>query len=356
MTILPYFIKIILISYKFIVLYSYDGDISNIAPDPRLLCHREWPVTSGTWKNEPPYWQIPNCPNRIFSDNSTQKCLSGRTVYAIGNSVGRQAAFGILELLGGAEIKRENQRDMCPKHETTWGDSCHNEFSGVKIRYLFMQFMDGFNYSDRGGFPYFIYDKSLTNTSNSVDNSSNWVTGRLPSSLRTSSKPGLSPDEYNSYWVDDNCILHKTRECLRSFFNESTENDILIFTLGMSYAVEDHDLFYQKLEKSESRIGVNTEAWLRASAINFKSHISATFKGQVFHVTLAQLNPNGNVASMTPLMFNTNKVLWDVWGSISSEVKPWYHIDQWAINKDRYHLYNDHVRFLFLDLSVLCSR
>ena len=91
----------------------------------------------------------------------------------MGNSIGRQALYGILEMLGGASVKREDQRDMCPKHETTWDDSCHNEFAGVKLRYLFMQYMNGFNYNKgvahrkdlSGGFPYFDLNKIKTELS-----------------------------------------------------------------------------------------------------------------------------------------------------------------------------------------------
>jgi hypothetical protein len=95
----------------------------------------------------------------------------------MGNSVGRQNAFGMVELLGGASVKRENQRDKCPKHETTWDDSCHQDFAGVKIKYLFIQYMDGFNYTDRHGAPFW---KQRVNKTIGGLNTSTWTTGRLP--------------------------------------------------------------------------------------------------------------------------------------------------------------------------------
>lgn len=97
------------------------------------------------------FW-IPGCKSnntRIFDRNATETCIKGRTIYAIGNSVGRQALFGVLEMLGGETVKRENQKDLCEKHETFLGDSCHNEWAGVKLKYLFLQFMDGYNYSGK---------------------------------------------------------------------------------------------------------------------------------------------------------------------------------------------------------------
>ncbi len=137
--------------YLFIVLIQvilcWNGYYSFRADD----CHRLFPSAGGTWLDLPPYW-FPNCrqnDTRVFDQRETAKCLKGRTVYAMGNSVGRQALFGILEMLGGATVKRENQRDLCEKHETYWGDSCHNDYAGVKLKYLFLQYIDGFNYSGK---------------------------------------------------------------------------------------------------------------------------------------------------------------------------------------------------------------
>jgi len=305
--------------------------------DAARWCHRDWPA-QGRWTLEPPYWETVGCPNQPFGKEATIKCLQGRTLYFIGNSVGRQGAFGIVEMLGGAGVKRENQRDACPKHETTWDDSCHREFAGVKIRYLFLQFMDGFDYTSRNGFPYYRW-RDATNV---------WQTGRLPVGLNVSGHTvrghGLTPAEYadgQEYWIDDNCILHNTRDCFGRFFNGSTANDVLVFTLGMSYplqsAVDEADAAFRN-------VSVDTRAWLLASAASFRAHVAATFKGQVFRTTLAQLSPLGRVKHMTPLMHNTNKALWSLWAP-GSEPAPWYSIDQWAINSGREHLYQDHVHF-----------
>lgn len=150
---------------------------ADVGNTPERWCHRELPVTGGVFKYEPPYWQYPGCPNQPFDTNTATECMKGRTLYVMGNSVGRQNAFGLVELLGGGAVKRENQRDMCPKHETTWDDSCHQEFGGVKIRYLFIQFMDGFNYTDRGGAPFWRQRVNVTKSDGTI--SSEWMTGRL---------------------------------------------------------------------------------------------------------------------------------------------------------------------------------
>ena len=300
-------------------------------------CHREWPE-KGLWTWEPPYWQTDGCPNQPFGKDATAKCLKGRTIYFIGNSVGRQGAFGIVEMLGGAGVKRENQRDSCPKHETTWDDSCHSEFAGVKIRYLFLQFMDGFNYADRHGFPFYRWR----------DENNKWKTGRLPVGLNVSGHTvggnGYTPAEYadgQEFWIDDNCILHNTRECLGRFFNGSTTNDVLVVTLGMSYPL--HSVEEEQAAVFRN-VSVETRAWLLASATSFRAHLAASFRGQVFRTSLAQLSPLGRVKHLTPLMHNTNEALWGPWAP-GSEPAPWYTIDQWAINAGREHLYQDHVHF-----------
>lgn len=111
------------------------------------FCNRLLPQ-SGRWVDYPPYWYPNNCPEtRIFDQNATIGCMRGRTLYVIGNSIARQQAFALLELVGGTAMAREGQRDMCPKHETFWGDSCHSEFHDVKFKYLFLQFLDGYNYT-----------------------------------------------------------------------------------------------------------------------------------------------------------------------------------------------------------------
>lgn len=268
--------------------------------------------------------------------------MTGRTLYVIGNSVARQNAFNMIEMLGGNPTKREDQRDQCPKNEGTWDDSCHNEMAGVKIRYLFLQFLDGFYYDDRGGFPFFRYQKT------SSDGSIGWETGRIAyngtsADGRTVRKYFKDPKEGGAdpkaeIWAEDNCINHDVRSCLARFFAGSTERDVLTFTLGMTYDLRPTG------EEPTTNPGIDHAAWLTASAAAFKGHIAATFKGQVFRATMAEFNSNGYVASRTPILGRVNNLLQDIWKP-GSEDLPWYTIDQWPINKNRHYLYNDHVHF-----------
>jgi len=295
-------------------------------------CYRTLPGP-GVWIDHPPYW-IPNDCNLqkdidIFDEESTQKCMANRTLFTIGNSVGRQMLFGMLEMLGGAYVKREDQRDLCPKHETTWDDSCHEKFANVNLKYLFLQFIDGFNYTDRGGFS-FIKNTNLT---------------RLPPD------PQAAIDMTNGsakFWADDNCILQDTRKCLETFFSNSTKDDILIFTVGMPYAAD------------WSSSSIDYENWLRKSAIAFHQNIKDTFKGTVFRFTSSQTRDTKQwkLGFLTQYLKDVDTLLWDLWKS----EKEWYEIDQWAINENRDKFYNDHVHFngpltfatLHQVLNVMC--
>lgn len=141
-----------LLSWKFSLLLLLTGTFLFGSPTRDLnLCNRLLPQP-GRWVDGPPYWYPEGCPEtRIFDQNATVNCMKGRTLYVIGNSIARQQAFALLEMIGGTAVTREGQRDMCPKHETFWGDSCHSDFKGIKFKYLFLQFMDGYNYTGKQG-------------------------------------------------------------------------------------------------------------------------------------------------------------------------------------------------------------
>ena len=311
-------------------------------------CNREYPSENGVWAPYPPYWQFPGkCSNQAFDVEDTTKCMKGRTVYAIGNSVGRQSAFNMVDMLGGGLVKREDQRDMCPKHisliltfnQPTWDDSCHSEFADVKIKYLFLQFPDGLRYADRGGFPYFRYKNEKNNQ---------WTTGKIAYNYTNTdgtietkyydNPHDLNADGDNPMWLDDNCINHNTKSCLEKFFSGATERDILIFTLGMTFGQDMND------REGIHNPSVDMAAWLLGSGSAFKGHLASTFPGQVFRTTLAEFNSAGYVGPKSPNLKRANDLLWQIWKP-SSEEKPWYTIDQWAINQNRHYLYNDHVHF-----------
>jgi hypothetical protein len=249
-----------------------------------------------------------------------------------------QAAFGLLELLGGAAVPREDQKAMCPKHSTDWDESCHNKFRDVQFTYLFFQSMDGYNYSSRGGFP-FIQPNALPSYT---------VLPETPAVLFSSAK------EINDFDGDDNCVGKSVRHCLKTFFENSTEHDVLIFNVGHAFA----------LSKYPSAT-VDLISWARSAASSFRSHITATFKGRVFHQNMPHLKDK--LARQNPTVQEFNRLLYELWRPGSEDLasnEMWYHIDQWAINSDHSNQYSDHVHFpgplndamLYQVLNTVCPR
>jgi len=212
--------------------------------------------------------------------------------------------------------------------------------------------MDGYDYGSRNGFPFYKWKE--------VDGSTGeerWITGK--------SKGGNTPDfaakspNNADWWDDDSCIYEVTRTCFAKFFEGSKEDDILIFNLGLKYA---HPTLEQEPDEPSVDVGasqntslsINYREWLLSSAINVKSHISATFKGQVFRTTMSRFNNEGIVSfggstgNMRKQYYlkNVNDVLWQAWKP-GSEEKPWYTIDTWAINKGREaQYYQDHIHHM----------
>jgi len=150
--------------------------------------------------------------------------MRGRTLYVLGNSIARQWAFGMVESLGGAFVDRNNQKAECPKNALDWGDSCHHSYNGVTIKYLFLEWFDGYDYSshaDTGGqFPYYYKDMENKTAGH----------GPIGYPRPDKSQPGL--------WKSDNCGNKPTRDCLSAFFGNATAaSDVLIFTMGMMYSM-----------------------------------------------------------------------------------------------------------------------
>jgi hypothetical protein len=100
------------------------------------------------------------CSSNSFEMNSTAECLSGRTVYVLGISTARQFIFSLSSLLGDNDVDRLHQKSIC-KPKSFFSDDCSRSIKGIKIKYKYFDFMDGFDYSERGGFP-FLFKKNNT--------------------------------------------------------------------------------------------------------------------------------------------------------------------------------------------------
>ena len=323
-----------------ILINFIDGNNEN-----KRWCHRELPA-HGKWREESPYWQTEGCPNQPYNQTAAYSCLKGRTIYIVGNSIARHYGFAIYQLLGGDIYDRQQEKKSCLKNGLLW-ESCHQTYKDVSIKHLFLLYMDGFDYKDRNGFPYFRY-QSLDNDKILYDHSrSGHYNDAIGKHINSSDVQGNTPDDYaagsRGTWkeIEDNCEGWNVRECLRSFFNGSTENDILIFSIGMMQVVA-----YNGQMVGFHVNQLDNKSWLIASAVNFKAHLAATFKGQVFRVTMAQANRNMNRNHWTDSLREADDILQQLWTPSSVNLHDqWYTIDQWAINKDRSHLYDDSLHF-----------
>jgi len=227
---------------------------------------------------DPPYWKLKGCVVDAFDQANTSTCFKDRTVYVIGISTARQYAFHLLEMLGGNSINRETQKKLCPKDGVVWDSSCTQTIQGVTLKFLFLHYMDGFNYTGRGGFPYYPHKSNDT----------------LPSD------PNELKETYGEekFYPYDSCSGQSIRSCLSTFFANSTESDVLIFSLGYVYGMQ-------------SNI-INMQSWLRSSAAGFRANLAATFNGIVFRVTPAQYN-NVKELEMVQLLKNEETIS-EIWG------------------------------------------
>ena len=333
------------------IIYAIES-LTKVSPTNTGDCNTNaYPQLNGVWKNEPPYWRSPGCVSEHFSTSDSINCMSGRTLYVIGNSVARQGAFEMVELLGGDHVSREHQKEACPKNDATWGESCHQNFQNVTIKYLYLNYIDGFNYSTRGGFPFWKWrDKD---ESSSGSDGGKWKVGLHP-------KEKKDYPEYDIEQSEDNCIHHtSTFDCLSEFFQNSTDNDVLIFTIGMAYyhsgAEKQDNLEIQASENQDDTIVfMDIYEWLRASTVAYASYVTTLFHGHIFHVMLAPINSflypkYKHLAKMTPYLRKFNDITFHAclpWSTSEVSNVRWHTIDQWAINEGRHHFYNDFVHFV----------
>lgn len=278
-------------------------------------CLVSYPL-NGTFLKAPPYWRYENCDSRSYNRSDANICLANRTIYFIGISTTRQMAFDLSSLLGGLGVdSRDKQKEKCAKVSDKWADSCHENLSNnIAIKYLFFHWMDGFNYTSRGGFPYFL-NKTHTklNTPNEV--------------LSEAGEPEAYPF--------DMCTSFDTSDCIKSFLLDSKPKDILIFSVGGPYG-------------THSKV-VNFTEYLVESAKPFRKYLNSYFHGHfIFQVTLAEMF--NNWLWRNPLNFQVNALLYEalfkpnIIGNNNS-IKNWFIIDQWSINRQRKRLYEDRVHF-----------
>jgi hypothetical protein len=92
----------------------------------------------------------------------------------------------------------------------------------LNIKYFF-KFMDGFDYSQRGGFP-FLFQKNNSALFKNANEAAEFYGDLAP-------------------WSED-LVREDVRASLKSFMNGSTSRNILIFNMGMIYATESEIIDY----------------------------------------------------------------------------------------------------------------
>lgn len=290
-------------------------------------CNKAFP-TQGTWLRDLPLWKQKDCPAQAFDINSTEACLAGRTLYVIGISTARQIAFSTMTALGGEAVDRVTQKTLCPLNGQVWGDSCHQSLKGVNIKFLYLNYMDGFNYTDRGGFPFILKESPLYSASKHYNNANE--------AKDEAKEVALYPADF--------CTERHTHACFAEFFEASKPEDLLVFNVGYSYAVPTSI--------------IDNQAWIADAAKHFHENIRRTFRGKhVFQIAMGQMHNDWEYRSHTH--YEANARLFDAWKdafahspvtpkhphSESPAQQEWFIIDQWAINEGRNFLYNDRIHF-----------
>ena len=208
------------------------------------------------------------------------------------------------------------------------------EADGVTVRFLYKNTLNGYHY--HGAFPFFRKNSTKYDASNKHFYSSNSSYQKVIDELEW----GKMNHKGGGFMLGDNCDGFDngddTAACLERFFSGSKATDILIFSLGWVYAG------YNKNEEDDTPI--DYRAWLLHSAVRFYEYLERYFEGQIFWFTIPPTHPDNIWNHMNPGIVQINDLLWQLWRPHAGN-RSWYVIDQGAINKDRFNLYNDEIHF-----------
>lgn len=323
-------------------------------------CSNRFPH-EGVWSVDPPHWTPSGCSVRAFNQSSAAQCLKGKTIYVVGSSVARNYAFEMAELLGAKEMTRTDQVGKCQHAAYTW-DGCIDEVAGVKFKVLYLQYVDGLDYSSRGGFKHLNARPKLTKDRPSAPRSAadrqrqaRKPTGNdllsLPYSYSYPDNVVFSSPRDLQKWAAplDVCFNLTAADCLRPFFHGSTTNDLLILSIGLNYAVNMIDFS-----------PVNYTSWISESVLNFRQAVGNLFPGRVFRGTLSEVrNLKKDLVEYNKYIWRTEKLISSLLNgptssgtssdnkAVSSSAMPWFTVDQWSINRGRadQQYYQDFVHF-----------
>lgn len=265
-----------------------------------------------------PFLTTPHCPLYAHSKATVAQCLEGRRIYVVGNSIGRGFMFQLGAMMGGGGGE-EGGGD-----ETTGGSGdpllpnrTQQKLLCAREKYA----------SDE---PCPLFPPSTT--------------------------PGKPPaegfwwmqqlfDENMAQMPPDPCIesgkFAGRGECMAHVFKDSKPGDVLLFYLGLHYALHQGDMGVGLAAK-----GLTFEQFFNTSLHAWKGHLAGGWKGRgedIFRVRLANIKEragDGRQSTAIGAIPGLNRMMDEVFSET-----PWSVVDQWGINHGRERFYNDHVHF-----------
>lgn len=284
-------------------------------------CARLGNMSDGELLDVPPFYSSPHCTLQSLTINDSIECLTGRTVYVIGNSVARGIAFELALAVGskGLPDNRTDQKRMCSARRPV--DCKIPTIAGIDVEYL----------------PMFAADAPR-----SVEHIPDCAASPLGSG------PG-----------------GRTKECLCKRLSSSRNGDVLIFGHGLGeasliymWASNDiHDQYkppYSLREEWGAEYPTATwatdfKAWLNRSAVTWIDVVDTCWHGALRDVYRLRTPPlllsiahgafHDGTQNFTPAV---NAAFDSAWAS-----QPWGVIDTWSVNsvavasKKYWHLYQD---------------
>jgi hypothetical protein len=152
--------------FVFILLNYFFSIILSVELPSRTLCNLNIPQT-GEWQDKPPYWIPQYCENhKSFTYKEVQECFAGQKIYIIGDDFMRHMFYGLVEVFSSkssetvtavaSDNKGENkpkrglitaeEHGLCAKHQSQSNEYCKADVGGIQIKYLYMKYMNGFDY------------------------------------------------------------------------------------------------------------------------------------------------------------------------------------------------------------------
>ena len=234
-------------------------------------CAKTYPILS-SWKIDNREFQPFNCGYSRFQFQNISNCLQNRKIHTMGNSIARQFAFHIVNMFEGHISKtRQEEKQICTKYPTSEHPSC------------------------------------IFNLPNNLKVYNSWILDY---------DTYLGPEQANkeSPLKDreaDICAKHDNFEkCLQQLgLTESNERDILLFNMGIGFALWDPvnvtDIY----------------SWQQKRVESFIEKVNKVFNGTVVYMNISPMKTNDiyqraqsvNKAISETILTKTDWLVYDIW-------------------------------------------